>query len=118
MTVMDLATWKISGNVGRVDVEVNGDDISGQVRRVAVLLDRDRIPSLQLELEGAGTLEGTGIVKVILDDEQAEVPLGQAVLRFIESVDPVELEQQIMQGGMGDGVATACLRALRGMALS
>lgn len=115
---MTLATWKIRADVGRLDVEVNGDDVSSQVRRAALLMDRDRIPSLQLELEGAGSIEGIGIVKVVLDDDQAEVPISQAVLRFLTSVDPAELEQRALTGQMSEGPAVAFLSALKAMALA
>lgn len=98
-------------------VEVNGQDVSRHCRRAVLMLDAREVTVLQLELSGSGEVEGDGIVKVILDEDQAEVPLAQTVLRFLDSVDPQDLEQRVLMSGMSDGPVPAVLRALKELAL-
>lgn len=117
MSSDDFATWTVTHSPGRVTYVVNGEDITAQVLRGAIVLDPVRIPTLQLELKGGGLLEGVGIVQVLLDDDQAEVPITQAVLRFLDSIDPTDLEQKALAGGMLDGIGQAMLTALREQAI-
>ena len=116
-----FADFRLQSSVGAApSIEVNGQDISRHCKRAVLILDRNpaQVATLQVELVGAATLEGAGIVKVILDEDQAEVPLSQAVLRFLNSVDPAELEQRALAGGMSEGPTVAFLAALKAMALA
>lgn len=117
-SLLPLAHFRLSTQGYDGTVEVNGQDIPN-CRRAVVMLGAGEPATLQLELRGAGEIEGDGIVKVILDDQQSEVPLAQAVLRFLDSVDPGDLEQRALSGGgMSEGPAVAFLAALRAMALA
>lgn len=115
-----LATWKISTEPGSSHIEVNGEDVSGQVRRAALLVEvgAPQIPSLQLELTGGGTLVGQGIVKILPDDVIDEVGARQAVLAFLDAISPTELERRITAGPMNGGVGDAVLAVLKQMAVS
>lgn len=99
-------------------VEVNDQDITRNVKRAVLMMGAgSQVTTLQLELMGSGEIAGDGIVQVVLDADQAAVPLTQAVLRFLDSVDPIELEQRMLGGGMSEGPAVTLLAALKQMAL-
>jgi hypothetical protein len=116
-----LAHWKIGTEVGRSTIEINGEDISGHVSRVALILNAREhavIPSLQVELVGGGTLEGVGIVKVLPDEILDDVSARQAVIAFLDALDPTEVERRMTAGPMNSGVGFAVITTLKQMAVS
>lgn len=112
---MDHALFKISADdAGRGQVVVNGDDVSRLVGAYSVTHQAGKPPTLTLQLRpGVGDIEGVGIVQVVKADDERN-----AILAFLDAVNPEELEQLTLAGlGMGEGSATPrMIEVLKGWA--
>lgn len=100
-------------------IVVNGEDVSRSVARLSVHVDRTApaFPIAVLELrQGAGRISGPGIVQVLPSDGDAPVAVAAAVADWIEGVDPVALDQALLNTGMGVSPGEAALVALARMA--
>lgn len=103
---------------GQVGVVVNDQDVSAHVRRAVVMSAPGEMSTLQLEVRGTGRIEGQGVVQVLLDSEGGSVAESDAVVRFLDSVDPVELSALALTSasGMGSDPIEQMLTALKSIA--
>lgn len=116
---LPFAHFEISTDAtGRGRCVINGHDIGHQVEHLAVVISPNspEFTQVQLRMRGEPLVEGDGVVHVILDQEQAAVPVAQAVLAFLDRVDSSELEGLIASGPMNRGIGTAALAALKQLA--
>lgn len=93
-------------------VEVDGTRVA-DVASVAVKTSTDEPTRLYLELTGAGTIEGDGIVHVVKPAIRA------AVADWLAAIDPEELEKAAldrMSGFGGGSTGASMLEVLRGWA--
>lgn len=100
------------GLLGRGKVEVDGRDVSEQVRGLSVTARTDEPTRLYLEHVGEGEIEGEGIVHVVSDLDQRQV-----VAQFLASLDVEAVEKDVLNesGGYGDarGPGATVLDVLR-----
>lgn len=114
-----FATFALDLNQpGQLGVLVNGQDVSAHVRRAVVISAPGEMSTLQLEVRGTGRIEGQGVVQVLLGSEGSEVAGTDAVVRFLDSVDPIELSALTLTSasGMGADPVAGMLAALKSIA--
>jgi hypothetical protein len=100
MSESDLAHWTIeAGLVPKVIL--NGLNISAALSGFQLQVQTGEIPRLILRTKpGAGPIKGAGVVTVESVPEEA---IRRAILMFLETVDPEELDKKMLDGlGMGD----------------
>lgn len=103
---------------GQPGVVVNGQDVSAHVRRAVVISAPGEMSTLQLEVRGTGRIEGQGVVQVLLDSDGSEVAETDTVVRFLDSIDPIELSALALTSasGMGADPVAGMLAALKSIA--
>lgn len=90
-------------------VEVNGEDVTDNLRAVTVRTAEGEVTKVLLEVFAARDttrIQGEGVVYV---ETPGETPMpGEAALEFLRDLDPVELEKAILREGegLGDGRGT------------
>lgn len=109
-----LARFALTAMPGAGTITVNGQDLTDSVRRATVVMDRGEVPILMLEMRGTGTVEGEGIVQVVPDGQGGVHAVGDAVVEFLEAVDPQALEVEAMAlAGLAESPIVGALRALK-----
>lgn len=106
---------------GQDRIVINGADVSRSVLRYSMHVDRGApaFPVVVLELrQGAAAIRGPGIVQVLPGEDRAAVSVAQAVLDFLDRVEPADVEQAMLAGGMGAGPGEAALEVIRSIARS
>lgn len=96
-------------------VTVNGERVNKSQLRAAVLeVGGPQVPTLTLHMAAAGTVEGKGIVQVVPDGTGDLLPEGEAVARFLSSMDPGQVEAAALSraGGQGGNLIAAVLAVL------
>jgi hypothetical protein len=93
-----MAEFKIQiDENGHGVVEIDGKDISRETRAFAITSAPREPTVLQLHMFSKGTLEGDGIVEVLLPNE------GPDVREFLRGVDRQKLEERALERGGWQG---------------
>lgn len=96
---------------GDIRVEVNGEDVTRSCVAARLDLCKNDVPRLTLELMPNATYEGAALVQVAEPLDTVSV-----IERFLDAVDPQELEEKALQGSdLGTSVGQSFLQALREM---
>jgi hypothetical protein len=102
------------GPTGSGTVFLDGADISNRVKGGTIAFTEGRPTRVVLELS-----EGSDVTGVAEGDlEQVAVPASarDAIVDFLESIDPAELDAASLEGGLGESPMTSALRILVGRA--
>lgn len=98
------------GPTGSGSVFLDGADISDRVAGVTIAAGHGRPTRVVLELtEGSDV---TGIAEGELDEVAAPASAREAIVEFLESIDPAELDAASLEGGFGESPMTSALRIL------
>lgn len=109
--------WAPSGTRG--ELEINGVDISKEVSRISVDHRAGDFPRVFLELKPGGTLDPVVADASVFIREVVQEDPADAMLRFIEPLDPSEFEKACLASMEMGGPATfgeAALAVLRSYA--
>jgi hypothetical protein len=104
------------GPTGNGSVFLDGSDVSDRVNGVTIVAGHGRPTRIALELtEGSDV---TGIAEGELEVAAAPATAREAIVEFLESIDPAELDAASLEGGLGESPMTSALRILIGRARS
>lgn len=108
----DLASIKVELKAnGTGLVEVNGEDISDRIRGLALQVVPGQTPVMTVhQLASASRFEGQGIVQVQSDPQV----VADSILRFLEAMDPEELERvSLERQSWGDSAIESMLAVMK-----
>ena len=95
-------------------IVVNGEDVSDRCSRVAVESAAGEVTRVYLTSFAEGRIQGEGVVEVRIP---ADVDQREAVLEFLDNLDPSVIEQEVLasMGGLdGGSTGEAFLTVLKG----
>lgn len=116
----DLPTVRIEPRIGASKVILAGQDISALLSRVTVDLEAKQVPQVFFELSGMVLPEAIECQAVVHVTQVVQEDPAEAMLRFLENIDPDELDRCILEstGGLGEAqtYGVICLDVLRNWA--
>ncbi len=85
-------------------ITINGEDVTDRVAAAELRVGRYDPTVLTLHhLDGAGPIEGEGIVQVVEADDRDDADI---ICAFLEQIDPVQLEQDALMAQTAAGTLT------------
>jgi hypothetical protein len=92
---------------------IDGINVSEQITDLQLAMGGGQPPRLLIGTQ-AGRVDIEADAKVVLADPEAEC---RAILAFLDGIDPVALEEAMLEGGMESSPAQMALKQLRALAL-